>query len=452
MEFDLNKFAFVCLKTSGWNIYPPQDIALPMSKEMVYNHWTNYIKYDYPQHKKMGMYIHTPFCEAKCVFCCCWSEKVLWWNTLEKYLEKIISEMKIFSPIFHNIKLNHAYFWWGTPSIYNPTQLERLLRTIRELYLFEEGAQFNFEVSPHTITEEKIEILKKYWVSRVTIWIQTMTQKSLDFNNRTQSWDKLENVINWIRKHNIEHINVDLMPWIPWENLRDFLLNLKRIISLNPDMIHLYPFRPTEETLFSKNGYTYSKNDIRNRDLMYEMWAKLIEKSWFYWIENDSWWKKDSSRNEQEVDKIVNNCSILWFWYPTRSYIHKNLMYFTWYEMYKDEEPRYMWIELTSRDYISRFLISHFRNGFNIDEFNLKFWVDFLLQYRGEIDFLQKQNIACIENNFFKTKIQTVFEKLLYSKVFYSQNNINIILKNFWYDEKKDYISLFKDTLSIAYK
>lgn len=452
MEITLNKLAFICLYTSWWNIYPPQDIAKKIWKEIVYNNWENYIKNDYLNHKKIWLYLHTPFCEAKCVFCSCWSEKVLWWNTLNDYLDKTINEIKYFSSIFKGIRLNHAYFGWWTPSIYNNEQLEYLLSKIRELYIFEDNAQWNFEISSHTITEKKIKILKKYWVSRITIWIQTMTEKSLKFNNRFQTWDKIEKTFMWIRNNKIENINVDLMPWIPWENLKDFLLNLKRIISLKPNMIHLYPFRPTEETLFFKNWFQYTSNDIKNRDIMYELGVKLIERNWYTWIENDSWWLNKSAINEQEVDKIVNNCSILGFWYPTRSYIHKNLMYFTWYDMYKTENSIYMWIKLTSKDYISRFLISHFRNGFDIIELNNKFWINFLDLYKNEIEFLTINKIAYIENNFFKTNISNVFEKLLFSKIFYSNENINLILDKFWYSENINYIQKFKDTLSVVYK
>ena len=452
MKFNENILAFICINTSWWNIYPPQDVAKSIKKEKVYYYWKKYLNNDYESHKKIGFYLHTPFCEAKCVFCSCWSKKILWWNTLNSYLNKIIKELDYFSWIFKDIKLNHAYFWWWTPSIYNEEQLDFLLKNIREKYNFEKEAQFNFEISPHTITENKIKILKKYWVSRITIWIQTMTKKSLDFNNRFQTWEKIINTFSWIRKYNIPYINVDLMPWIPWENLKDFLINLKKIINLKPNMIHLYPFRPTKETLFFKKWFNYTKNDIKNRDLMYELWVKLIEKNWYYWVENDSWWLQDEARNEQEVDKIVNNCSILWFWYPTRSYIHKNLMYFTWYNMYENDDPVYMWIEMSKNDYIVRYIISHFRSWFDILDFNKRFNVNFEEKFSNEIKFLKKKNIAYIKDNYFFTKVNNVFEKLLYSKIFYSKENIEFLIDKFNYDDNIDYIAKFKNILSNSYK
>ncbi len=452
MKFDKNILAFICLHTSWWNIYPPQDLAIIKTKEDIYSKWKYYLKNDYKEHKRVWLYMHTPFCEAKCIFCSCGSKKILWWNILNSYLEKVSKELEYFSDLFKNIKLNHAYFWWWTPSIYNPQQLELLLSSIREYYDFEKNAQFDFEISPHTITEEKIKILKKYWVSRITIWIQTMTKDSLEFNNRFQTWTEIKNAFSWIRKYNIENINVDLMPWIPWENLKSFLVNLKKIIELWPDMIHLYPFRPSKETLFSKNWYNYTNKDIKNRDLMYELWIKLIEKYWYYWVENDSWWKKDNARNEQEVDKIVNNCSILGFWYPARSYIHKNLMYFTWYDMYKKDEPIYMWIEMKKDDYMARYIISHFRSGFSLDDFYKEFKINFTDYYLKEIDFLEKNNIAYVKNWFLKTNINNVFDKLLFSKIFYTEENIKFLLEKFNYNKNINYIKKFKDTLSASYK
>jgi len=452
MKYNKNILAFICLHTSWWNIYPPQDVATEIRKELIYDKWKKYLENDYKNHKRVWFYLHTPFCEAKCVFCSCWSKKILWWNTLENYLLKIKKEIKYFSPLFKDIKLNHAYFWWWTPSIYTDKQLEDLLKTIKNNYNFESNAQFNFEISPRTITEEKIRILKKYWVSRITIWIQTMTKKSLEFNNRFQTWGKIIKTFKWTRQYGIENINVDLMPWIPWENLEFFLLNLKKIINLWPDMIHLYPFRPSEETLFSKKWYTYNNKDIKNRDLMYELWIKLIEKYWYYGVKNDSWGKKESARNEQEVDKIVNNCSILGFWYPTRSYIHKNLMYFTWYNMYKDDEPIYMWIELTKKDYMIRYIISHFRSWFNLKDFKKEFGVEFKEVFKEEIKFLFQNWVLNIKDNYLYSNINNVFEKLLYSKVFYDEKYVKFLLEKNNFDSNINYISKFKNILSVHYK
>lgn len=453
MKFDLNKLAFICLHTSWWNLYPPQDIADILNKEIVYDNWLNYIKNDYNNHKKLWLYLHTPFCEWKCLFCSCWSNKVINSRSLETYLENLIKELKYFAPIFKWIKLNHAYFGWWTPSIFSEIQLEYLLKNIRELYEFTDHVQFNFEVSPMTINEEKIRILAKYWISRVTIGIQTMTEKSLVLNSRKQTWSKIEKIFNWIRKYGIRNINIDILPGIPWENLKDFLLNLKRLINLSPDMIHLYPFRPTDETLFTKEWNIYSDKDVKNRNLMYEMWVKLVEKNWYFWIDNDSWWKKDEAKNEQEVDKILNNCSIIGFWYPTRSYIHKNLMYFTWFEMYDENNDfKYVWIKLSKEDYIVRYIISHFRHWFKIDEINQKFSIDFEDLFKEEISFLKANWMIIIIDWRFETKINNVFEKLLFSKIFYNKKYINSYLEKYSYERDENYIKKFEDILSVSYK
>jgi hypothetical protein len=242
------------------------------------------------------------------------------------------------------------------------------------------------------------------------------------------------------------------MPWLPWEEIRSFLLNLKRIIKLWPDMIHLYPFRPTEETLFSKKWYIYDEKSIKNRDLTYELSVKLVEKNWYYWVENDSWGKMDWAKNEQEVDKIVNNCSILWFGYPTRSYIHKNLMYFTGYNMYGKKEITYMWIKLSRDDYIIRYIISHFRSWFSISEINNLFWIDFERKFRKKIDYLKQNRIVYIKENYFYTKIRNVFSKLVFSKIFYTEFNMKLILEKYNYNSNINYIKKFNDTLSNSYK
>jgi coproporphyrinogen III oxidase-like Fe-S oxidoreductase len=453
-KYDLNLLAFINSKVSGGNVqYPPNILWWEIKKDNIYKAWSEYIKDIYPKHKNIWIYIHTPYCESKCVFCECLSKKIEVWDKLGKYLEKLFSEIDFLKEIFKDIEFDSIYFGWGTPSIYNSKQLEKLFSKLHEEFKFKKDYQINFESSPITLNEDKFKVLSKYSVERITLWVQTMTESALKVNDRKQTWNMIKNVFKWKSQYNIKYVNIDLISWLPWDNMKDFLLNLKKLISFKPDMFHIYPFRPTENTRYVKGGNIYSKLDMKVRDHTYNLWKAMIEKAWYFWVKNDSWGLEEWAWNKQEIEKIVNNCSVLWFWSSAHSQVFSKLTYVSPESNdYKWIDSKFFWLWIDKLDSSIKYIISHFRNGFDINTFNSLFDIIFEKQFEKELIFLAKYNMWYIENWYFKTNIKNVFEKLLYSKIFFKEEYIDYYKKKYNYDENHDYVTEFKNFISDSFK
>ena len=129
--------------------------------------------------KNKSVYIHIPFCNSICSYCdfCKFLKNDEW---IDKYLNALTNEIKI---KYKGEKLETIYIGGGTPSCLNIEQLNKLFNIIK-IFNKSKNIEFTFECNIENITEEKLELLYKKGVNRLSIGIQTFNDKYLQFLNR----------------------------------------------------------------------------------------------------------------------------------------------------------------------------------------------------------------------------------------------------------------------------
>lgn len=212
----------------------------------------------------MSIYIHIPFCNNICSYCD-FSKFYYNSNWADNYLSSLEKEIKL------NYKgeiVDTIYIGGGTPTCLNIEQLERLFK-ITNLFN-KKNIEFTVE-SNVELSLEKIKLLKKYGVNRISIGIQTVNPKYLKFLNRNHTKVDVINLINLLKEYNF-NINVDLIYAIPGETLEELNEDLDFILSLDVNHISTYSLIIEPHTkLYIDNIYNI------DQDLDYEMY-KLINK------------------------------------------------------------------------------------------------------------------------------------------------------------------------------
>jgi len=194
-------------------------------------------------------YIHTPFCLEKCNFC----QYHSWFDikdntTIDNYLDYLEKYLLKFSDIFKGKKFWWLYFWWWTPSIYSEVQLERLLKLIFDNINFSWEYLMEFELHPMTTTFKKLKILKKYWIERITFWIQSFNKQTIKKEGRTYcSPERFKKLINYAKKLWFESINADLILWLNSESKEEILKGLEKMFDCEPYSITLYTLQKNKE-------------------------------------------------------------------------------------------------------------------------------------------------------------------------------------------------------------
>ena len=133
-----------------------------------------------------SLYVGIPFCPTRCLYCSFTSFSLeAWGKYVDAYVEALCKEIRFSAELMKGKSLNSFYMGGGTPTTLSPEQSEKVLKTIRECFDFTYCREFTVEAGrPDSITREKLEVLKKYGVDRISVNPQTMNQKTLDLIGR----------------------------------------------------------------------------------------------------------------------------------------------------------------------------------------------------------------------------------------------------------------------------
>ncbi|MBR9676974.1 radical SAM protein [Candidatus Woesearchaeota archaeon] len=204
-----------------------------------------------------NLYLHIPFCKTKCDYCMYYSTENKTKKEIDDYLENLIKKIKYFSPVFSKIIFQNVFIGGGTPSILDEKQLHYLLSNIYKHYTFNNDGEINFEVNPTSITSSKLKILKKYGFNRISMGVQSLDPKVLEYANRkNQDYQKIKETIELAKSLGLE-VNIDLMIGLQHDNPEKLLSSFNKIMNMRPQSISLYPLKPSYEYL----KYHYSQDE-----------------------------------------------------------------------------------------------------------------------------------------------------------------------------------------------
>lgn len=189
-----------------------------------------------------SLYIGIPFCPSTCLYCSFTSYNVsMYKSKMDKYVDSVIKEIDYVAKEFKDKKLNTVYFGGGTPTTLEPEQLDRLLGMVRESFDFTHVQEFTVEAGrPDSITEEKLLMLKKHGVTRISINPQTMKQETLDIIGRKHTVMQVIEAYKLARGLGFDNINMDFIVGLPNENIDDVRYTMEETLKLNPDSITVH--------------------------------------------------------------------------------------------------------------------------------------------------------------------------------------------------------------------
>lgn len=273
--------------------------------------------------KKLGLYVHVPYCKNVCSFCDCFSLGCTD-KKLNNYHKLLMKEIEKFSPVFQGTEFSSLYFGGGTPSIFSNKLLSELLENIFEKYNLKK-AHLSFEGCPQTLTSDKLKILNKFNFTRVTIGVQSFDKNVLRKNNRIYSSpDVVNSILKKCKNFGIS-VNLELICGLPSQTKKSFFRDVEEIVRMKPNQVHLYSFEYNPATIA---WYKKEHEDSVNRGAEWKQEAMEILKDLDYKNYPFSGPADDfKSINMQIYETRVNNSSLLGIGNGAMSNIDNKLMY-----------------------------------------------------------------------------------------------------------------------------
>ncbi len=215
-----------------------------------------------------SVYIHIPFCEDICSYCdfC----KMYYDSTkADIYLNALSREIDEY---YKGEEIKTIYVGGGTPSCLNLEQIEKLLIIIGKFNTNLE--EYTFECNIENIDEEKIKLLTKYGVNRISLGIQTFNIEYLGFLNRKHKVDEVYSKINMIKKY-IDNINIDLIYAIPREEIKEVENDINSFLKLDIPHISTYSLIIEDNTILKSLKIKNIDEDLDYN--MYKTICKLLK-------------------------------------------------------------------------------------------------------------------------------------------------------------------------------
>lgn len=226
-----------------------------------------------------SLYIGIPFCPTTCLYCSFTSYPIgAYAKKADDYVTALLKEISYASARFADRKLNSIYIGGGTPTTLEPEQLDRLLHAVRDSFDFSHNQEFTVEAGrPDSITPEKLAVLLKHGVTRISINPQTMNQKTLDLIGRYHTVEQVKETFQMARSMGFDNINMDFIVGLPGETMEDIRFSMEEVQKLNPDSLTIHSLAIKRAARLNIMREQYKDFTIENNEQIMELCAAAAE-------------------------------------------------------------------------------------------------------------------------------------------------------------------------------
>ena len=282
-----------------------------MGRKIVTPFTFNKILKENPITQEGGIYVHTPYCDKICSFCNMNRKQID--NDLNDYTDYLCKEFKKYGEknYIKEKNITTIFFGGGTPTIYKAHQLEKILSTLRENFNISDNCEFTFETTLHNLTWEKLEIMEKYGVNRISIGIQTFSDRGRKLLNRTYEQEYITNRIKEIRERFKGLICIDIIYNYPDQTDEEIETDAKLACELGVDSVSFYSLMIQEGSQISKdrseNKVIFRYNLARDKEL-HDKFLDITLSNGYSILEHT---KITNGKDEYRYIKNVNSSSDL---------------------------------------------------------------------------------------------------------------------------------------------
>ncbi|MFZ7103409.1 MAG: radical SAM family heme chaperone HemW [Peptococcaceae bacterium] len=194
-----------------------------------------------------ALYVHIPFCKAKCFYCDFNSFAGYPAEFQKRYSEALKKEARL-RVKSQEINLRTVYLGGGTPTCLVGGLLAELIEFFLRIFPYRLPLELTVESNPGTMNKEKLDLLKTAGVNRISLGVQSFNDELLKRLGRIHTAQEAVRSIQLLRGAGFENINLDLMYGLPGQDLADWEKTLLQTISFAPEHISLYQLKIEEGT------------------------------------------------------------------------------------------------------------------------------------------------------------------------------------------------------------
>ncbi|HZT57354.1 MAG TPA: radical SAM family heme chaperone HemW [Pyrinomonadaceae bacterium] len=241
---------------------------------------------------RAGIYIHVPFCRARCSYCD-FATGAYEGALADRYVRAVAREIESFGLRVPRAdvddsrteadsdvvtKVDTIYFGGGTPSLLTPAQASRILDSVRRRFDVSADAEVTMEMNPGTVTPGALRAFRGEGVNRASFGAQTFDERELKRLGRTHTADDTRRTLALLREAGFTNISFDLIAGLPEQTLDAWACNLDEALALRPEHLSLYLLEVHEGTPLAEQ-IRQGRYAAPDQDLAAEMYRALVERT-----------------------------------------------------------------------------------------------------------------------------------------------------------------------------
>ena len=232
----------------------------------------------------MQLYIHVPFCRARCRYCT-FHSLALGKNSaapslVRQYVDTLLLELALWGDRLGSQTISTVFFGGGTPSILPVQAVAAVIARIRRYFELEKGAEITLEGNPESLLERNyLADLISAGINRISVGMQSFHAPHLKMLGRIHSASDAVHTVMAARSAGAQNVSLDLMWGLPGQGVRQWLMMLREVLRLRPEHLSLYALTLEAGTPLEED-WRQGKVELppeRDQALMYVEGAQLLE-------------------------------------------------------------------------------------------------------------------------------------------------------------------------------
>jgi len=228
---------------------------------------------------RAGVYIHIPFCRARCSYCD-FATGTYEGALADAYVRAVAREIEAFdlARTHGEVEVDTVYFGGGTPSLLTPAQVSHVSESVRRRFRVAADAEVTLEMNPGALTRETLRGFRDAGVNRASFGAQTFDERELKRLGRTHTADDARRTLALLRASGFTNVSLDLIAGLPEQTLEAWGRNLDEALALRPEHLSLYLLEVHEGTPLAdqiRRGFWRAPDP----DLAAEMYRLMVERT-----------------------------------------------------------------------------------------------------------------------------------------------------------------------------
>lgn len=255
-----------------------------------------------------GLYVHIPFCQARCTYCDFNTVTHMGVDDHQRYMDALALEWK--RADLPQGRLISVFFGGGTPSLVDPRLIGHFLDQVRlRVQDFNARVEVTLEANPGTVTADHFKMLREVGVNRLSIGAQAMQESHLKALNRIHGVDDIKRVVADARSAGFDNVSLDAIYGLPGQSVAEWQETLTELLRLRPDHLSLYRLQVETGTPLAdgvRQGLLILPDDDRIAD-MADYAEDILDRGGFDHYEISNWGRNDRLSQHNQLYWTLNS-------------------------------------------------------------------------------------------------------------------------------------------------